>query len=93
MSLLLNARPGAVSEKRIPLRAYLHGRGYRYGRGRSDIWAFIAEAVGDPAFPNARSWGELRDYLEAKGRDRVTLDTAKVLWRSYLRNAPKDLRR
>ena len=93
MSLLLNACPSAVGEKRIPLRAYLHARGYRYGRGRPDIWAFISEAVGDPSFPNARSWGELRDYLEAKGRDRVTLDRAKVLWRSYLRNAPKVVRR
>ena len=93
MSLLLNARLGTVGEKRISLKAYLHGRGYRYGRGRPDTWAFISEAVGDPGFPNARSWRELRDYLQAKGRDEVALGAAKILWRSYLRNAPKEIRR
>ena len=92
MSLLLTPRLSPLAEKRISLRAYLLGRGYRYGRGRSDIWAFISEALGDSSFPNARSWGELREYLEAKGGDKVTLDRARVLWRSYLRNAPRHMR-
>jgi hypothetical protein len=92
MTLLLNTPSTSQREKRISLREYLRGRRYRSGRGRADAWAFLAEAVGDASFPNARSWRELLAYLEGTGRDTDTVEAAKVLWRSYLRNAPFEIR-
>jgi hypothetical protein len=93
MTLLSTVPNTPQHEERISLRAYLCGRRYRSGRGRADAWAFLAEAVGDASFPNARSWRELLAYLDGTGRDAETVEAAKVLWRSYLRNAPLEMRR
>ena len=67
---------------------YIHTRRYNFGRGAESSWAFIAAARGDPDFPDASSWRELRDYLVAAGMDDI-LDSASVVWRTYQRRVQK----
>ena len=51
-------------------------------------WAFIARALGDPNLPDARTWAELRDYLQAQGEPPHRIEAARLVWKTYQRNAP-----
>lgn len=74
--------------ERIGFREYVRRRKYHYGRGNASSWHFIAVARGDPEFPDAASWPELREYLETRDLPPDLMAAARVVWRSYLRNAP-----
>ena len=43
---------------------------------------FVDHAVGDPNFPDAKSWQDIEDYL--KGTPADTVDEAKYIWVRYM---------
>jgi hypothetical protein len=50
---------------------------------RSSIGEFIASAKADKAFPNIKSWRELRAYLHRTGSINVAAIGARGAWRRY----------
>jgi hypothetical protein len=74
-------------------RAYVETRKYDFGRGRAASWAFIAFARGDPAFPDIRSWPELRGYLERGPAEPELIEGAQSVWRSFTAYRSLDRRR
>lgn len=64
-------------------RDYVLARPYDYGRGSPGAWRFIAELRGERDLPDARSWAELRAYLEARQASGETLRAARSVWRSF----------
>ena len=72
-----------LSPQHGSFRHYVETRKYDFGRGTRAAWAFIAAARGDPHFPDARSWRELRRYLEASGANDAKLAAARAVWSSY----------
>lgn len=74
--------------ERIGFHEYLRGRKYDFGRSSPAGWAFIARALGDPNLPDATIWAELRNYLQAQGEPPHTIEAARLVWKTYQRNAP-----
>ena len=68
----------------VSFRDYVDGRRYDFGRGRAASWAFIAHARGDAAFPDVRSWAELRRHLEDAKAEPELVRGAQSVWRSFI---------
>lgn len=67
----------------MSFRHYVLTRKYGFGRGSRASWAFIAEARGDPDFPDPASWPELRAYLQMRGTPEHMIRAARTVWGSY----------
>lgn len=46
---------------------------------------FIGDARADEELPNARSWGELRSYLNGRGACGEAVEAGRSVWRSFER--------
>ena len=60
-------------------------RAYIQSRRITDTPAgdFTADARADKAFPDARSWTELRRYLERRGAIREAVEAGHRVWAAY----------
>lgn len=41
---------------------------------------FVDQVLGDPALPDVKSWKELREYLEGKEADTMTIEEAEYIF-------------
>ena len=60
-------------------------RTYARSRRAADVVGaeFTSYAKSDPHFPDAKTWGGLRRYLNGRGAAHETVVAARVAWKDY----------
>jgi YozE SAM-like fold len=63
-------------------------RSYARSRNVTDVVGgeFAAYAKSDPYFPDAKTWGELRTYLNGRGAPHEIFVAARAAWKDYRRH-------
>jgi hypothetical protein len=58
---------------------------YARSRRATDVVGdeFIAYAKSDPHFPEAKTWGDLRKYLNRRGAEHEMEVAARAVWKDY----------
>jgi hypothetical protein len=60
-------------------------RTYARSRRAADVVGgeFITYAKSDPHFPDAKTWGDLRIYLNGRGAAHEMVVAARIVWKDY----------